>query len=787
MPSSPDSFCVPGLAAPAEIVLDRWGIAHIRAASRHDVFFVQGFNAARARLWQLDTWRKRGLGRLAADYGPGFLAQDRAARLLLYRGDMAAEYAAYGIDDMEAVLAAFTDGINAWIAETERTPTLLAPEFAAMGTRPERFAPADVVRIRSIARVRNALSEAARAQILARVPGEAGDATDLVRRSLEPGHTPIRPEGLDLADIPAEVMDLYHLGTAAFDLSPERLAAPLAESGRWTKVSDQGDVYAEGSNNWVVSGSRTAGGRPILASDPHRAHALPSLRMIVHLTCPELDVIGVGEPATPGIHIGHNDRAAFALTIFPIDQEDLFVCETDPADPTRIRTADGWEPMRVVRERIAVKGAPEQEVELRFTRHGPVIWEEAARHRAYVLRSVASEPGAAPYLASLALLNIASPAQHRAALRHWVSPSTNQIYADTAGNIAWTVAGLAPVRTGWDGLLPVPAGGRYDWRGFVPPEAYPYVLNPAKGFMATANEMNLPDTWNWQRWPLGYEWAEHSRSARIHEVLRAQPHHTLEQSLALQTDTLSLPARRLDVLLESLPPHAPAGDAIADGLALLRGWNHRLEASSAPAALFEVWWMRHLKPALLDHIAAGDSVVRPLLAPGDTESLLGLLESADPRIGPRDALLSETLAAALAECRERMGPPAGWAWGRLHHGAFPHPLARVAPGLPGVGPLPKGGSGSTVMNAQYRPGDFTVTMGASFRMVVDVGNWDASRCINAPGQEGDPASPHYADLAPLWARGEYVPLLYSHDAVEAAAERRILLRPRDERAAEGDR
>jgi penicillin amidase len=769
MPQTPTTdYTVAGLEQPAEIVLDRWGIPHIRAATRHDVFFVQGFNAARDRLWQLDTWRKRGLGRLAADYGPGFLTQDRAARLFLYRGDMAAEYAAYGIADAEAVLHAFTDGINAWIALTERQPGLLAREFIAMGTRPERFAAADVLRIRSIARVRNVASEVARARVMAR----AGARAERARCALEPDWTPIVPAGLPPA-IPPEVLDVYRLGTADFDASPDRLAAPLAEAWRWSRVTDLGDVYAEGSNNWAVAASRTASGRPILASDPHRAHALPGLRYIVHLSGPGIDVIGAAEPATPGLHIGHNDRAAFALTIFPIDQEDLYVYETHPDDPTLYRYGEGWERMRSVTETVAVKGEADQEIALRFTRHGPVLYEDAAARLAYALRSVWTEPGAAPYMASLGYLDATTPAAYASALVHWVSPSTNHVFADVDGAIAWFAAGAAPVRVGWDGLLPVPGHGRYEWRGFVPFSQLPKMLNPAKGFVATANEMNLPDTWNWQDWPVGFEWAEHSRSQRIHEVLRAQPGHTLEDSLALQTDVLSIPARRLAALLHTLPA---TGD-LALGRDLLLGWDRRLAAGSAGAALHEVWWMKHLKPALLDHLAGGDPVVRELLAPGDVETLLGLLERPDELLPDRDALLARTLQAAVADCRARLGEPADWAWGRLHQGYFAHPLGRAAPGLPDVGPLPKGGSGSCVMNAGYRLSDFRVITGASFRMVVDVGAWDNSRCINAPGQSGDPASPHYADLAPLWAKGEYVPMLYTREAVDAAAEHVFRLKP----------
>jgi penicillin amidase len=297
----------------------------------------------------------------------------------------------------------------------------------------------------------------------------------------------------------------------------------------------------------------------------------------------------------------------------------------------------------------------------------------------------------------------------------------------------------------------------------------PKRLNPARGFVATANEMNLPDTWNWREWPVGFEWAEHSRTSRIHEVLRAQPRHRLEDSLALQTDVLSIPARRLVDLLHAV---AAEGDG-AVGRDLLLRWDRRLAADSAAAALHEVWWAKHLRPALLDRIAEGDAAVRAALVPGDTETLLSLLERPDERLADRDTLLAQTLAAAVADCRTRLGDPQGWAWGRLHQGHFVHPLGAT----PEVGPLPKGGSGSCVMNAAYRLDDFRVITGASFRMVVDVGEWDNSRCINAPGQAGDPASAHYADLAPLWAAGKYVPMLFSPAAVDAAAEHIIRLLP----------
>lgn len=769
-------IAVPGLAGEAEIRVDRWGVPHIRAGSRRDLFFVQGFNAARDRLWQLDIWRKRGLGLLAEDFGPGYLEQDRAARLFLYRGEMAAEWAAYGVEGLEEIVTAFVGGLNAHIDLALRDPEALPPEFAATGTRPARWAPEDVLRIRSHALVHNVLSEGLRAQVLAK----AGPDTDLVRRSIDPPHDLQVPEGFDPADLPAGTLDLLQLATAPVDFPPERLAATLAEAGNWRRVNALGEVYeariTDGSNNWAVAPARTATGRALLASDPHRAYAMPSLRYVVHLSCPGLDVVGTGEPALPGISFGHNGHAAFAMTIFPADQEDLYVYETDPADPMRYRYSEGWEAMRIVTETIRVKGAPDQQVALAFTRHGPVIARDAARRRAVAVRTVWLEPGTAAYLASLAAMEARTPEAYGEALRGWGAPGANHVYADAAGRIAWFVAAKVPRRRSWDGLLPVPGDGRHEWDGFFDPGELPRSLDPARGWVATSNQNNIPAGYPYEERRLGFEFLEPSRADRIAEVLGADAAHSVEAATALQTDALSLPARRIVALLKEDGGRASA---------LLQNWDFRLLDDSAAAALFEVWWTHHLKPALLMKAAGGDAALAALLAPGDHETLIGALEK--PGSAPwlateraRDACLAETLAAAFAHCGALLGEdPASWRWGRLHHGYFEHPLNRAFPkaGLRDVGPLPKGGSVSTVMMSRYRPDDYRAITGASFRTVIDVGNWDASRFINAPGQSGDPRSPHYDDLAAIWSKGGYHPLVYSRAAVEDATVRRMVLKP----------
>lgn len=769
-------YTLTGLGHPATIIIDRWGIAHIRAGSEADAFLVQGFNAARERLWQMDLWRKRGLGLLAGDFGPGYLAQDRATRLFLYQGDMNTEWSAYGPVDTKDIVTRFVNGINLWIELTEQRPELLAAEFVRFGTKPRRWEPADVVRIRSHARSNNILSEVARAHVMARSSADV----DLARKALAPDHD-VTASNIDLSAIPLNVLDVYKLAIAPVTFTKERVNSSLAGAWQWTKADEFGGIamseIEEGSNNWVVSGTRTGTGRPILANDPHRPYSLPALRYVVHLSAPGLNAIGAGEPCVPGISMGHNDTAAFGLTIFPMDQEDLYVYQTRPGQPDHYLYNGLWEAMRIKRESIPVKGHAPQEVTLKFTRHGPVIFEDRKHNRVYAVRTVWSEPGAAAYVAALNYLKSANVTQFVDAIGHWAAPPVNHVYADTHGDIAWTVAGKAPRREGWDGLLPVSGDGSREWQGFVRPDELPRKINPDEAYLATANELNAPDFPH-----LGREANERSRIDRIRQVLDAQQRHTLEQSMALQNDSTSMPARRLSSVLASLPLD---GDA-ALARDLLLKWKCTIAEGEPAAALFEVWTTICLKPALLDAIAP-EPALRSLLGPGDIETIIALVERPDQRLGQdpiamRNRIVADTLAAAVGKCRELLGDDvSAWTWGKLHRCTFNHPGAVLLGGddkvCRSVGPFPVDGSSSTPLYAGYKPDSFEVFHGASFRMVIDVGNWDNSCAINAPGQSGDAASPHYDDHAPLWAKGDYVPLLFTPDAVDAVAELVIVLNP----------
>ncbi|MDP3748846.1 MAG: penicillin acylase family protein [Phenylobacterium sp.] len=753
---------VVGLGQPAEIRIDRWGVSHIYAGSVRDAFFLQGYNVARDRLWQVDLWRKRGLGLLARDFGPSFVAQDRAARLLLYRGDMAPEWAAYGPGAKENT-EAFVAGLNAYVGEIRAGKRPLPMEFTIAGSAPDLWKPGDVVRIRSHGLTRNLPNEVARARIAC----VAGLEAARLYKHLEPKWETKVPEGLDPCDIPADVLDDYQLGTSGVKFSGAAARTAILEV----------PPEAVGSNNWTISGARTATGRPILANDPHREHGAPSLRYIVHLEAPGFSVIGAGEPALPGVSIGHNGTIAFGLTIFPADQEDLYVYETRG---DTYRYGDGWEPVQTVVEEIAVKGeAQPRKVTLKFTRHGPLLKEDVAKGRAFALRSVWSETGTSAYFGSMGYMTAKTWDGFKGSLANWGAPSENQVYADTRGDIGWVAAGKVPKRPDWDGLLPVPGDGRYEWKGFLSIDELPSAHNPPAGWFASANQMNLPDGYPYAQRKVGFEWTNGARMARIAEVLAAKPKLTLADAMALQTDPYDITSRRMLAVLAPLKSDDPK---LTAALTLLRGWDHQTAADSPSAALYEVWIGKHLGKAVVAR--ATPQAARAIMGNGDIAAVMHLLEHPDASLDPaaRDAALRESLIGAYDEVAGKLGPdPETWAWGKLHHARFEHALTPLAAPAQRetltVGPAPMAGTSLSPLAASWRPADYRVISGASFRMVLDVGAWDNSMAINTPGQSGDPRSPHFDDLFPLWVTGQYVPLSYSRQAVEAATERVLRLTP----------
>jgi len=777
-----ETLRISGLRAPAEIRVDHWGVPHIYAQSESDVFFAQGFNAARDRLFQIDLWRRRGLGQLAEVFGPEFVDQDRAARLFLYRGDMDREWRIYSSRDTreaEPVTQRFVEGINAYVDWLKANPARMPWEFTFLKYQPAKWTADDVIRIRSHGLTRNLNSEVARANTLCKAKDVDADQ---VRFGLTNDWKAQIPEGLDPC-LPADVLKVFQLATAGVRVTKSAAkAAQASVTVEPVQLAAFEEDAPEGSNSWVVGRAKSATGRPIMANDPHRAYSAPSLRYLVHLSTPGMDVIGAGEPALPGISLGHNGAIAFGLTIFNIDQEDLYVYQLNTADATQYKYKDGWESFSVVKEAIPVKGAPAKTVELSFTRHGPVIHIDPAKGRAYAVRSGWLEPGMSPYFGSLEYMRAKDFKAFRKALVNWGAPTLNQVYADAKGNIGWIPSGLAPKRPNWDGLLPVPGDGRYEWGGFWRGDQMPLIYNPGKGWIATANAYNIPEGYPAKERKLGFEWTNPSRHQRAHEVLGALRKISLEDSERLQNDILSIPARRLVALLA---PLSSEDEQTKRALAFLRGWDARLHSDSPQAALEEIWQLRHLRKGFRDAVLKPESAAA--LSFTDMDVMLLGLEKPEIRFGDnaaakRDQLLLTTLKSAWEEIEKLQGPEPGmWQWGKFHFNLNEHPFALAVEDAMrariNVGPFAKHGSEYTPSQSLARTTDFRQMNGPSVRLVVDVGKWDNSRAVNHPGQSGDPDSPHYRDLAPLWRSGHYFLLAYTRKAVDSVTERVIRLLP----------
>ncbi len=509
--------------------------------------------------------------------------------------------------------------------------------------------------------------------------------------------------------------------------------------------------------------------------------AEPSLRYIVHLVAPGWNVIGGVEPALPGVAAGHNPHIAWGFTIFGLDQQDLYVESLNPADATLYRSEHGWSPLRTERETIHVHGAADVSAVLHFTRHGPVIWEDGTR--ALALRWVGAEPGTAGYLAALSVDRARSWAEFEQAMPRWKVPPENIVYADRAGNVGEYSTGLAPLRRNFNGLLPLPGDGQFEWAGFVPNAALPHSYNPATGFIATANQKTIPDGYPYA---VGFEWEPPTRFDRIHEVLdaarRAQHKLTVSDMEALQLDVVSLLARDLQALLRHAIAAAAASGANQPA-ELLLNWDCALHAGSPSAALYELWTLQLRKAVTrlaLPPAAQGGMPSWPLYRV--------VLELSQPRealfgaaaVAARDALLRETLQGAYSEAVTRQGAdPTHWSWGALHKAVFRHALdgaAELAP-LLDRGPVERGGDGDVVQATEYDDNSFEQISGASYRQIFDLADWDNSVAINVPGQSGAPGSKHYDDLLPLWSAGRYFPLRYSRPAVDAVTTDVLILRP----------
>lgn len=781
-----ETLTVDGLDQPVEILKDKWGISHIYAETEHDLFFAQGYNAARDRLFQFEIWRAQATGTTAEILGPRAIARDHGTRLFKFRGDMGSEMSHYhprGVD----IITSFVHGVNAYIDEALEDPDALPLPFHLLGIEPRHWTE-EVVISRHQGLLGNIGTELRIGRAVCLIGEEQvkelqyfhPHEPDLSLDPLIDCESLLENDILGLynayrGSIRFEPEDIMLAGHRAGDAEFSQLAAVLREEERELHERAIDDI---GSNNWVVSGDLTQDGWPMMINDPHRAQSSPSLRYWAHLIGPGWNVIGGGEPEIPGISIGHNEYGAWGLTVFNTDGEDLLVYETNPENPDQYRFQGQWETMRIIEETIEVKGGDPVTVELKYTRHGPVTFEDAERNLAYAVRPAWMEFGGAPYLASLRMNQSRNWEEFVEASNYSNIPGENMIWADRDGNIGWQAVGIAPIRRNFSGLVPVPGDGRYEWDGYLPIKAKPSEYNPDRGYIETSNSNYTPPDYPYLD-AIAYTWTDPYRWARGSEVLASGRKFNMMDMIELQHDYLSIPARSLVPMLRTL---RAADERVEQARRRLLDWNHVLDADSVEAGIYVAF-----ERQLLDNIDL-------LKVPEEAQSLLriGMKTTIDMLLAPdgdfgddpiagRDAFLLDTLAQAVDTLTDRFGADMeNWVYGQENykHALIRHPLApavneEMRERL-NVGPLPRGGNSYTLGNTGS--GD-NQTSGASFRIFVDTRDWDNTLGMNTPGQVGDPDSPLYDNLFDLWANDRVFPAFYSRDKIETVLYEKLVLQP----------
>lgn len=776
------TIMVSGAAEPVEVIRDRYGVPHIYAKNTGDLFFAQGFVVAQDRMWQLEMWRRNGEGRLAEVLGKDYVRRDTFARMLQFRGNWDAEYRKYHPQG-KLIFDSFAKGVNAAIQKAidERKVPV---EFSRMGFAPQPVWTAKTIltRMAGWAMTRNASSEVTRALDIKRL----GLEKTRELKPTDPERAFTVPEGLDLDDIESAILDITRdANNYNFPVSGGGDGAASAAAS----LGPLADERPSASNNWVIGSARSSTGKPLLANDPHRSLVNPALRYVVHLNAPGWNAIGATEPGVPGISVGHNDRVAWGFTILGVDQQDLYVEETDPANPNRYMWKGEWRDMVETRELILVKGqANPVEVTLKRTHHGPVIHENTARHRAYALRWAGAETGGAGYVGSLGVMQARNWQEFRTNIaRAWFIPSHSIVYADVEGNIGYLGVALSPVRRNWDGLLPVPGkDGKYEWEGYVPFEKLPMSFNPPTGFYNTSNNDVVPKIVPGYDLPLGFEYSQPFRYNRVLEVLKSKKLFTLADMQALQQDTVSLPARVLAPLVLDL---TLPRESLIRAQRLFLGWDHSLKKESAAAALYEAF--QSMLPTLAyapflteeqRFTYRGYDLERVVQWMSEPPKAYG--DSPKERRATRDRILTQALDQALAHMVKTQGEdPKAWAWGNVHTADFVHPLSRAKGASAeadvfAVTPVARGGDGNTVMAASY-PSEMNTKQaaGASFSFVADPGDWDRSTFLSAPGNSAQALSPYYSNLVESWASGKGNPLAFSRSKVDEVKANALTLEP----------
>jgi len=765
MPDYAGQATIKGLSGKVSVYRDAYGVPHIFATNRADALRALGYAHASERFFQMEMQRRAGQGRLSEVVGKDVLGVDKFVRTLgLY--DLAQSGYAAMSPDAQNLFRAYADGVNAWMdSHRHRMP----PEFTLLGVTPDAWQPADSVvwgKLMALQLSNNYKREMLRAEL-------AGKVSPTQMKFLFPawGSAPVTME----PKLTQKAENTCCQQANTNPLLPSPPSVPPA-SGREAQTASavyntHDDALAAlsaitsldhaASNEWVIAGSRTQSGKPILANDPHLSLEAPILWYLARIVTPEGSVKGATVPGLPVVLLGQNNAIAWGMTTTGSDVQDLFIETVDPKNPANYLTPSGSKPFATHKEMIHVKGGADVVLTIRATRHGPVMSDidaDMARIAGdgHVMALAFTGLGEHDRTAE-ALLRINQATNWKdflAALRLYQGPPQNVVYADTKGDIGFINPGLVPIRKKGDGLTPVDgASGAYDWQGTVPFDEEPKLYNPAAGFVFNAN--NALVSANAKRF-YGTDWEEPYRAARLQHYFDSVDQHTLDSSVAMQADHLSLPAKEfLPFLLR--PRFADnAEPRIAAVLDLLRGWDGVMDRDRPEPLIFEAWLAAMHKVLLVD--PAGVSLKER--GPFAANSIAAILASKDNGWcsgAACDALAMKALTEALDGITARQGADMRhWRWGREHTALLQHKVFKHLPILAGLSDLsvPSSGDFYTLDRGGSfdAPADhpFARQHGGGYRAVYDLGDPDHSRFMITTGESGHIFSKHYGDLVPLW-------------------------------------
>jgi penicillin G amidase len=733
---------VSGLKQPVAITRDQQGVPHIFAKNDEDLFFAQGYVMAQDRLWQDEMWRRWREGRLAEIFGPKAFDYDARARLMMFRGPWDdKEWNSYG-PNAKALFTAWANGHNAYVASHAGN---LPVEFKLTGVKPEPWT-AQTVALRWSQLNIDSTSGGPTAELQLALDVKKYGVEEANKRNAPDPYGELKvPEGLDLNWITPEALAASRKGEGdPFEPgklpSPEIVApyASLVPAKQAARLMPQMQD-PDGSNNWVVSGKLTASGKPIVSNDPHRTVSLPALRYFVELDDPNFHVIGGGEPPFVGVDLGNNQNMAWGVTFAYIDVTDTFVEQTNPDNPNETKLNGAWVPMKIIHEQIKVKGEDKpRDVELKFSPHGPVFYEDLGQHTAFAAKSPNQEPGTAPLRGALNLAQATSCEDFFQRAMAWTLPSHNVICGDNKGNIALQVSGWAPDRDGFDGRLPVPGTGKYDWKGRR--SDLPRLYNPPNGYIATANN-NTQATANFKGKPVFYNATKdgdgpNARITRIKQDLDKQiasgKKFTIEDMERIQQDDYSLHAEHDAPLFKGWTARNPDAEKAR---AMIAGWDHILTQDTVPGAIYVRWTTTE----------AGQKAI-----------------TAQP--GPQQqALVEQGLQEALDRATKDWGPDQSqWRYGRINESQLQHMFVD-----------------KFSLEPVERPGGFNDVnaTGAHFRRIIDLADVDKTMATDAPGQSAQPDSPYYGNWRTKLADGVYFNLPFTRAAVDKQAAHKLTLEP----------